>query len=318
MRTKTFKGTILLVTTADSLKASLERALFRAGYGLRVVQSQAEGLEILRHMNAACIVVDRRESGFAQLHHALPDRTPILTISHHPGQCNEHHCILDIEDGATRAVCNASPSVIVALIHAVLRRHGWQQPAPDYFAAEGVTIDFANYEVKVGTTVVSVTPTQFRILRCLVLAPGHFLTRQALFDQVWGKGFAICPHTLDVTLSSLRRTLHSSGASPDFILTLKGVGFKLRPAVPLEPARSLPAAAAITPALQLTAGALWNAGNTPAVFRHGAVNRRVPSTRPLAARYRTRPQPAAGTPTSSSHLDGHYTDTDSSCRNVLA
>lgn len=317
MGTKTFKGMVLLVTTTDSLKTSLERALLRAGYGLRVAKSQTEGLEILRYINVACIVVDRRESGFAQLHHALPDGTPILTVSHHPGQCNEHHCISDIEDGAARAVCNASPSVIVALIHAVLRRQSWQQPAPDYFATEGVTIDFANYEVKVGTTVVPVTPTQFRILRCLALAPGQFLSRQALFDQVWGKGFAICPHTLDVTLSSLRRTLYSSGASPDFILTLKGVGFKLRPTVPQETVRSLPAATTITSGAQPAVGAFWNAGNTPAVFRHSAVNRRVPTARPLVARYRTKPQPAASKQTSSCHLDGHYTDTDSSCRGVL-
>lgn len=228
MRAKIFKGTALVVSSNERFKRPLHSALSRGGYSIRLVVNQEEGLQELRRLNPTIVIVDRMESGFAQLHHALPDHTPVLTVLNHPGLCDEHHCILDLEDGAARAICNAGPFVIAALADAVLRRQRWQQPAPGYFTADEVTIDFANNEVKVGTNVVSITPTQFRILKSLVAAPGHFLSRQALLDKVWGEGFAICAHTLDVNLSLLRRTLHSHGTSPDFIVTLKGVGFKLR------------------------------------------------------------------------------------------
>lgn len=246
MRTKTFGETVLIVSRNDAFRHLLRSVLMRAGYGIRAVATQEEGLLKLDELAPAVVIVDRTQSGFAQLHRALPTRTPILTVSSHSGRCDEHHCIIDIEDGATRATCNASPSLIAALVTAVLRRQRWQQSEPDSFAVGDVWLDFTSYEVKVGTTDTSLTPTQFRILGSLALAPGYFLSRQTLFEQIWGKDFAISPHTLDVTISSLRRTLRSSGAAPDFIVTLKGVGYKLRPSMGLDNVLPIP-----VPSLQL-------------------------------------------------------------------
>lgn len=311
MRTKIFKGTALVVSRNDAFQHALHRALGRGGYGIHPVATQQEGLRELHGTIPTIVIVDRTESGFAQLHHALPDHVPILTVLNHPGSCDESHCIPDIEDGAARAVCNAGPSVIVALADAVLRRQHWQQPALEYFAAEDVTIDFANYEVKVGTTTVSITPTQFRILRSLVVAPGHFLSRQALFDQVWGEGFAICPHTLDVNLSTLRRALHSKGTSPDFIVTLKGVGFKLRSASPLKAVAAMPAASTVSSPPWPTTGSFWNSVRDQEVFRHSAATWRTDRARPISARYRTKHLPSGAKQPLSSHLENHFVGDES-------
>jgi len=265
MRVKTFKGTVLVVSGNDQFMKSLSDVLARGGYSVRQARNQQDGLAELRSLIPTIVVVDRTESGFARLRHAIPDHTPIVTASNHPGFCDEHHCVLDIEDGATRAVCNAGPLVILALVNAVLRRQRWQQPAPDRFTAEDLSIDFTNYEFRVGARPVSITPTQFRILRSLAAAPGHFLSRQALRDQVWGEGFAICPHTLDVNLSSLRRTLRASGTSPDLIMTIKGVGFKLRSSMASESVVSRSQAASSV------GDPLSSTRRSPAVFRYTPV-----------------------------------------------
>jgi len=228
MRAKIFKGTVLLVSNNEGLRDRLQRALLQVSYGIRVVRSQEEGLDVVRDINPAILVVDRRESGFSRLHHEMPLHPPIVTVMYHTEACHEQHCVIDIEDGAARAVCNASPGMIVALLGAVLRRQRWEQTLPERFVAEGMTIDFQKYVVTVGGTPVHTSATEFRILKSLVATPGHFVSRTTLLDHVWGEGFAVGSHTLDVHISSLRRKLNHDGASPALILTVKGLGYKLR------------------------------------------------------------------------------------------
>ena len=229
MLAKIFRGTVLLVTGNQHLKDSLQRTLLRIGYGIRIARNQEDGFKIMRDVNPAILVVDRRESGFSRLHHEVSLHIPIVTVMFHSEPCNEHHCVMDLEDGATRAVCNASPAIIVALLGAVLRRQRWERSVPQRYVAEGVAIELQKHEVKVDGALVPISPTQFRILESLIVAPGHCLSRHALLDCVWGEGFAIVPHALDVHISSLRRKLNSNGTSPEFIQTVKGVGYKLRP-----------------------------------------------------------------------------------------
>ncbi len=228
MRAKIFKGTVLLITNNESLKDSLQRALLHAGYGIRIVRSQEEGLDVVQDINPTITVVDRRESGFSRLHHEIPLHPPIVTVMYHNEACHEQHCVMDIEDGAARAVCNASPGMIVALLGAVLRRQRWEQTGPERYVAEGMTVDLQKYEVTVGATPIHTSATEFRILKSLVATPGHFVSRTALLDHVWGEGFAVGSHTLDVHISSLRRKLNLNGTSPALILTVKGLGYKLR------------------------------------------------------------------------------------------
>src|SRR5262245_6072706 len=136
-----FRGTVMLVTNNKVLRDCLQGALLQVGYGIRVVRSQEEGLDIVQDVNPAIVVVDRRESGFSRLHHEMHLDLPIVTVMYHTEACHEQHCVMDIEDGATRAVCNASPGIIVALLGAVLRRQRWDGPTPDRYVAEDVTID---------------------------------------------------------------------------------------------------------------------------------------------------------------------------------
>lgn len=239
MRTKVFGETVLLVTSHEPFKNGMQHALIEEGYGIRVARNQEEGLKEVRHSLPTIVLVDRRESGFSQLYHALASTTPIVTATYHAPPCDERHCVMDIEGGAVRAVCNASPLALVALLGAVLRRQRWDRPAPKRFAADGVTIDLENCEVKVKAAPVHTSPTEFRILQSLIAAPGHYLSRGALLAKVWGEGFFISAHTLDVHISCLRRKLDSQGTCPDLIKTVKGLGFKLRATIRPEAVRSV-------------------------------------------------------------------------------
>lgn len=230
MRAKIFRGTVLLITGDTHLQTLFEDALLRAGYGVRTARGQEEAIEELGFMTPAIIVVDRRQSGFSRLSQESPAPPAIVTFSYHAEPCDEQHCVMDLEDGATRAVCNASPALIVALLGAVLRRLRWDQlwAAPTRYVSHGVAVDLENCEVKVGNTPVHVSRTEFLILQSLIAAPGHYLTRKELLNQVWGEGFAIYPHVLDVHVWSLRHKLDPARTSPELITTVKGSGFRLR------------------------------------------------------------------------------------------
>ena len=233
MGIKIFKGTVLLVTTNERLRDNLRTAMLQAGYMFLAVRNQDEALRKLRTSDLSIIVVDRHESGFLRLHQETPFRIPIVTITYHAEGCDEQHCVQDLENGAARAVCNASSAVVIALLGAVLRRQRWDRSVSDLYLLDGVTIDVQNYTVSVAGTPVNVKPTEFRILKSLAIAPGHFLSRNALIDRVWGEDYALCPHTLDVHISSIRQQLVPYGVRPDFVLTVRGLGFKLRSGSPI-------------------------------------------------------------------------------------
>ena len=236
MRAKIFKGTVLLITADESLETQLEEALLRVGYGIRIAHGQEEAIEELRFMTPTIIVVDRRQSGFSRLGQDMAVPPPIMTVTYHTEQCDEQHCVMDLEDGATRAVCNTSPALIVGLIGAIIRRRRWDQmqASPTHYVSNGVTVDLDKCEVKIGTTLVNLSRTEFRILQSLITTPSHYLSRRALLDQVWGEGFAIYPHVLDVHVCSLRHKLDPARTTPELITTVKGSGYKLRPATKPE------------------------------------------------------------------------------------
>ncbi|SPP62973.1 response regulator transcription factor [Nitrospira lenta] len=290
MRIKMFKGTVLLVTLNERLRNNLRTAMLQAGYMFMAVRNQDEALRKLRTSDLSIIVVDRHESGFLRLHHETPFRIPIVTIAHHAEGCDEQHCIQDLENGAARAVCNASSAMVVALTGAILRRQRWDRSVSDLYRFDGVTIDLQNYTVSVAGTPVNVKPTEFRILKSLAIAPGHFLSRNALIDRVWGEDYALCPHTLDVHISSIRQQLVPYGVSSDFVSTVRGLGFKLRSAsarskTPVDQSSPL-VAQAFTPqpvsVRQPRARAMKSAAAGGAPWRHTPAEA-------LSARYRIKP-----------------------------
>ena len=123
-----------------------------------------------------------------------------------------------------------SPGELVARVQALLRRRR-PAPAPEH---EGVirvadlVVDPARREVTVGGAPVELTTLEFAILEALGRDPGVVLTRQQLLDAAWGLDFVGDEHVLEVHIGNLRRKLGDDSASPRFIETVRGVGYRLR------------------------------------------------------------------------------------------
>jgi DNA-binding response OmpR family regulator len=123
-----------------------------------------------------------------------------------------------------------SPRELVARVHALLRRRRPGSPGgrDRIFRAGDLVVDLARREVTIGDARVEVTGLEFGILEALGRDPGVVLTRQQLLDAVWGEDFAGDDHVLEVHVGNLRRKLHDEPASPRYVETVRGVGYRLR------------------------------------------------------------------------------------------
>jgi two-component system OmpR family response regulator len=87
-------------------------------------------------------------------------------------------------------------------------------------------LDQESYEVRRGSQLIDLSPTEFRLLRYLMLNPGRVLTRAQLLDHVWDYDFGGSNGVVSTYIAYLRRKLAEYG--PDLIHTQRGVGYSLR------------------------------------------------------------------------------------------
>jgi DNA-binding response OmpR family regulator len=89
-------------------------------------------------------------------------------------------------------------------------------------------MDLDRHEVTVNGHAVDLTPKEFQILRQFLESPSRVFSRQEMLNRVWGEGYALEEHALDVHIHSLRQKIEQDPGRPRFIVTVRGIGYKLR------------------------------------------------------------------------------------------
>jgi two-component system, OmpR family, KDP operon response regulator KdpE len=116
----------------------------------------------------------------------------------------------------------------VARVQAQLRRT--RAPRTDEAASieiDGLTIDLARREVRRDGAKIKLTPTEWNILRSLVVHGGRPVSHQQIFDAVWGREYGNPQQYLRVYVTHLRRKIERDPAQPRIILTEPGYGYRL-------------------------------------------------------------------------------------------
>ena len=116
---------------------------------------------------------------------------------------------------------------LMARLRVALRRSAHPEQEPVY-QADGLVVDLAHRIVTVDGQPVSLTPTEYDILRALIQHAGKVLTHQQLIHAVWGGTYEVESHLLRVNVSNLRRKLEADPARPRYILTEPGVGYRIK------------------------------------------------------------------------------------------
>lgn len=115
---------------------------------------------------------------------------------------------------------------LLARIRTILRRQGGGTTEP-VFTLGGLKVDLANRMVSVDGREVQLTPTEYDILRALVIPAGKVLTNRQLLRHVWGEGYDDL-HILRVNISNLRHKIEPDPSRPTYIHTESGVGYRLK------------------------------------------------------------------------------------------
>ena len=116
-------------------------------------------------------------------------------------------------------------------MRAVLRRAAVSRSAlveEEVISANGLMIDVGRRTVELGNDRVQLTYVEFELLRILASNPGRVYSRRMLLEALWGGADYREPRTIDVHVRHLREKLERDPRDPEYILTVRGVGYRFR------------------------------------------------------------------------------------------
>jgi two-component system phosphate regulon response regulator PhoB len=118
-----------------------------------------------------------------------------------------------------------SPRELIARVDAVLRRSSDREP--DLAIRFGrIEIDSSAMILRVDGNVVATTTLEFRLLEFLARSPGLVFSRDRLLEAVWGGSKYVSPRSVDVYVSKLREKIEKDLEHPQYLLTIRGAGYK--------------------------------------------------------------------------------------------
>jgi DNA-binding response OmpR family regulator len=218
---------ILVMTTDDTLGVMLSRLLEQNGYEVTVARDLSRAIEAGRRAVPTLILTERR-SGFQRLRREPALRAVPIVALEQPGlQCKEEECLQDLDQGADASLCGVSYRETLARIRAILRREELRTAVAERYDVGTLHLDTVRHEVLVKGRPVELTPKEFQILLHFMKQPARVFSRDELLNLVWGEGYALEQHTLDVHIHSLRHKIEPDASRPTYIVTVRGVGYKL-------------------------------------------------------------------------------------------
>jgi len=227
------KETILLVEDEHDIQDLLKFHLERDNLAVETADTGEDALQAVKGRTFSLILLDLMLPGIDGLEvcrrlKAQPETAdiPIMMLT---AKDSEADIVTGLEMGATDYVCKPfSPRVLMARIHAVLRRPV-VPPANDeagpVIEIGPLTVDPGRHKVEIKGKEIPLTFTEFRILHLLAQSPGRAFSRQQIVDQVRGESYAVTERIVDVQMVSLRKKL---GALGDWIETVRGVGYRFK------------------------------------------------------------------------------------------
>jgi len=226
-------ATILLVDDEEAVQKLLTYPLERDGY--RVVQARdgEEALQRFAEEPIDLVVLDvmlPKLDGLEVCKRLRSESTvPVIMLTARDDEVDK---VLGLELGADDYITKPfSIREFRSRVRAVLRRAA--APRHDLLEARplelgGLEIDSGRRTVQVHGRAVELTYVEFELLRTLASRPGLVLSRKSLLESLWGSSEYRDPRTIDVHVRHLREKLEDDPSDPEYIVTVRGVGYRFR------------------------------------------------------------------------------------------
>lgn len=232
--------TILIVDDERILADTIAFNLRKEGFEVVVTHDGESALTLAKSLQPRLVILDLmlpKVSGW-EVCRALRQSpeyqldVPILMLT---ARGEESDKVLGLEMGADDYLVKPfGMRELVARVRALLRRQSKPAASEEQVLRAGrVEMDVAKHEVRVKTPEgdereVNLSLKEFELLRVLLGSAGHAVPREILLERVWGDDFYGDERTLDVHIRWLREKLEQNPSQPEFLQTVRGVGYKFR------------------------------------------------------------------------------------------
>ncbi len=224
---------ILVVDDEPSFREGLRQALKQEGFIVHLAADGEEALEVWRACQPDLVLLDvmlPRMSGIDVCREIRAvDETPVIMVS---ARNEEIDAVVALEVGADDYV--AKPyrvRELVARMRTVLRRSSASptgaQERSETLTAGALALDRDRHEVTLAGEPIQLPLKEFELLALLMANKGLVVTRQTLIDRVWGYDYVGDTKTLDVHIKRLRAKVEPNPDTPELIVTIRGLGYKL-------------------------------------------------------------------------------------------
>jgi DNA-binding response OmpR family regulator len=241
---------VLIVEDEEHLAQGLKFNLEAEGYRASIARDGETALEITGTPDAGIdvILLDVMLpgcDGFSVVERLRErdDRTPVLMLT---ARGRSEDVLRGFAAGADDYLPKPFDlSILLARLHGLLRRWAWQRREPGAavpaeteapYTFAGRTIDFAALELRVDDRSIRLTVMEADLLRYLVRHQGRSISRKELLEQVWRMREDTDTRAIDNFIVRLRRYIETDPATPVFLRTVRGIGYRF------DPENTLPAA----------------------------------------------------------------------------
>jgi len=223
---------ILLVEDEAGIRDAVAYALRQDGFEVETAGDGERGLATARSRRFDVVLLDvmlPRLSGteVCRTLRAESD-VPIIMLTARDAEVDR---VLGLELGADDYVTKPfSIAELKSRVRALLRRRELDRAATGAAVQQigGLRIDFARNEIVVDGTTTPLTPSEFKLLALLAGEPERVFSRNQIMEHLWQSTYVGDDRAADVHISNLRRKIERDPAHPERVVTVRGVGYKLR------------------------------------------------------------------------------------------
>jgi len=222
----------LLVEDDPEIRNFIKLYLTKDGYEVIEVERGDLALEVFARENPDLVMLDILLPGLDGIEVCREIRktsiVPIIILSN---KIDETDKIIGLTVGADDYITKPfSPRELSARIRTHLRRKMYydkqQHEKKSVLTFDHLTIDLARHLVVSYGKEVDLSAKEFNLLICMAKHPGRIFSVEELYERVWGEFSFGDTRTVNVHISSLRKKIERDPAKPEFILTVRGAGYK--------------------------------------------------------------------------------------------
>jgi DNA-binding response OmpR family regulator len=223
--------TVLVVDDEDALCTLLQISLQRQGYRVVIAHNGREALDIVANKKVDLVLLDvmmPEMDGFTtciELRKRTDVPVVLLTALNRPDDI-VHGFSLGADDYITKPFTFKEVEV---RLQAILRRMNWNQERvtqQQVITVQDVMVNDDVHEVTVRGDSVHLTPIEYQLLRTLMNSPDKPVSKEDLFQSVWGYNMAGGTNLVEVAMRRLREKVELDPSNPIYLLTVRGVGYK--------------------------------------------------------------------------------------------